>query len=279
MKQMGLAVAEFEEAQKTLPSSDRPPGLTTAPRVSGLVKLLPNLGKAARYELYDFSKNWSDNTGAEGGNLALTSEQVPVFQCPSTPMAKRLDGVPEEDPWTPKVAVTDYSPIIGIDYRLGPPTHEPAPGLTGQLGLVDAETITYSRSTPPLPNSGLLRKNEKTRFSDCKDGLSVTILYAESAGRPNLYRKASSLVGSDPTTNRVNGGGSAAPGERFCSQRLQPRRRNEFLARAPSTAPTANRPPVNRFHWLTTAPKERASRTRFIPAEQTLSSPTERCGF
>ena len=215
LKQMGLAVHEYEEAQKALPSSDRPPGLTTAPRVSGLVKLLPNLGRTARFELYDFGKNWSDNTGPKGGNLALTSEPVPVFQCPSTPMATRLDGVPEEDPWTPKIAVTDYSPIIGVDYRLGPPTHEPAPGLVGQLGLVDAETIAYSRATPPLPNSGLLRKNEKTRFSDCKDGLSVTILYAESAGRPYLYRKASTLVGSDLTSNRVNGGGWARPASDF----------------------------------------------------------------
>ena len=215
LKQMGLAVHEYEEAQKALPSSDRPPGLTTAPRVSGLVKLLPNLGRTARFELYDFGKNWSDNTGPKGGNLALTSEPVPVFQCPSTPMAARLDGVPEEDPWTPKIAVTDYSPIIGVDYRLGPPAYEPAPGLVGQLGLVDAETIAYSRATPPLPNSGLLRKNEKTRFSDCKDGLSVTILYAESAGRPYLYRKASTLVGSDLTSNRVNGGGWARPASDF----------------------------------------------------------------
>jgi prepilin-type N-terminal cleavage/methylation domain-containing protein/prepilin-type processing-associated H-X9-DG protein len=215
LKELGLAASEYENTHKLLPSSDRPPGLITAPRISGLTKLLPYVGKAARYELYDFTKNWSDDTGADGGNLALTSEPVPIFQCPSSPQAGRLDGVPEENPWTPKVAVTDYSPIVGVDYRLGPTTYEPVPGMPGQLGLVDAETITYSNTTPPIPNSGLLRKNEKTRFSDAKDGLSVTIMYAESAARPYLYRRASTLVGSDLTTNRVNGGGWARPGSDF----------------------------------------------------------------
>jgi prepilin-type N-terminal cleavage/methylation domain-containing protein/prepilin-type processing-associated H-X9-DG protein len=214
LKQMGLAVIEYEDKHKVLPTSDRPPGLKNAPRISGLVKLLPYVGKEARFEAYDFKKDWFDDTGTEGGNLALTSEPVPVYQCPSSPMASRQDGVPEDSPWISKVAVTDYSPIIGVDYRLGPPGHKPAPDLDGQLGLVNAETITYSRTTPPVPNSGLLRKNETARLADARDGLGVTILYAESAGRPYLYRKTSA-VGYDLKDHRVNGGGWARPASDF----------------------------------------------------------------
>jgi prepilin-type N-terminal cleavage/methylation domain-containing protein/prepilin-type processing-associated H-X9-DG protein len=214
LKQLGLSVFEYENKFKTLPTSDRPPGLKTAPRISGLIKLLPYLGKEARLEAYDFTKGWFDNTGPDGGNLALTSEPVPVYQCPSSPMAARKDGAPEDNPWVPKVAVTDYSPIIGVDYRLGPPGHKPAPGLDGQLGLVNAETVTYSKATPPIPNSGLLRKNETARLADARDGTGVTILYAESAGRPYLYRKTSA-VGYDLTKHRVNGGGWARPASDF----------------------------------------------------------------
>ena len=210
LRQLGLAVSEYESSLKVLPNTDRPPGLPTAPYLSGLVKILPYLEKGNKYDGYDFTKDCDDDTGAKGGNLALTSALLPVFLCPSSPLHERLDGLAEENPWTPKVAVSDYSPTIGVDYRLGPPGYEPATGLIGQLGLVDAETITYSSATPPLPNSGLLRKNQKARFADARDGLSETILYAESAGRPYLYRKGIP-AGADLNASRVNGGGWARP--------------------------------------------------------------------
>lgn len=203
LKQLGLAAQNYENNYKTLPSSDRPAGLTSAPRIAGLTKLLPQFEEANIYNAYDFTKNWSDPV-----NLTVTSRQISILLCPSDPVPNRLDGLPEASPWTPTlVACTDYSPIVGVDPRLGPTT---IPG--GQLGLVDAETISVNSSG--LPNSGLLRKNETTRLSDATDGLSHTIMYAESAGRPFLYRKGK-LVGSDLTANRLNGGGWSRPASDF----------------------------------------------------------------
>jgi prepilin-type N-terminal cleavage/methylation domain-containing protein/prepilin-type processing-associated H-X9-DG protein len=204
LKQLGLAVSNYESAYKTLPSSDRPAGLTTAPRIAGLTKLLPYFEEANSFKAYDFTKNWSDPV-----NLPVTSHTISILLCPSSPVnPNRLDGLPEGSPWTPTlIACTDYSPTIGVDPRLGPTT---IPG--GQLGLVDAETISVNSSG--LPNSGLLRKNETTRFSDVTDGLSHTIAYAESAGRPYLYRKGK-LVGGDLTANRVNAGGWSRPASDF----------------------------------------------------------------
>jgi prepilin-type N-terminal cleavage/methylation domain-containing protein/prepilin-type processing-associated H-X9-DG protein len=204
LRQLGLAVGSFENTYKTLPSSDRPPGLTNAPRIAGLTKLLPYFEEANSFKAYDFTKNWSDPV-----NLPVTSHPISVLLCPSCPVSpNRLDGLPEGSPWTPTlVACTDYSPTIGVDQRLGPAT---IPG--GQLGLVDASTISVNSSG--LPNSGLLRKNETTRLSDATDGLSHTILYAESAGRPFLFRKGR-LVGSELTANRVNGGGWSRPASDF----------------------------------------------------------------
>jgi prepilin-type N-terminal cleavage/methylation domain-containing protein len=204
LKQLGLAVSVFENTNKTLPSSDRPAGLTTAPRIAGLTKLLPYFEESNAFKAYDFTKNWSDPL-----NLPVTSKRISILLCPTSPVSQdRLDGLPEGSPWTPTlVACTDYSPTIGVDPRLGPTT---VPG--GQLALVDAETVTVNASG--LPNSGLLRKNETARISDALDGLSHTVMYAESAGRPFLYRKGK-LVGSDLTANRVNAGGWARPASDF----------------------------------------------------------------
>jgi prepilin-type N-terminal cleavage/methylation domain-containing protein/prepilin-type processing-associated H-X9-DG protein len=204
LKQLGLAVGTFESANRTLPSSDRPAGLTAAPRVAGLTKLLPYFEEANAFKAYDFTKNWSDPV-----NLPVTSKRIAGLLCPSSPADQnRLDGLPEGSPWSPTlVACTDYSPTIGVDPRLGPAS---VPG--GQLGLVDAETVTVNSSG--LPNSGMLRKNETTRLSDVNDGLSHTIMYAESAGRPYLYRKGK-LVGRNLAANRVNAGGWSRPASDF----------------------------------------------------------------
>lgn len=211
LKQLGLAILNFEGTQKQLPSSDRPAGLTTAPRIAGLTKLLPYFEETQYFKAYDITVNWNLTP-----NDVVVKNKIAVLLCPSSPASQeRLDGVPELTPWTPTVAApTDYSPTIGIDYRLGPTDHTPATGKTGQLNLVDRETITYSSASTPLPNSGLLRKNEKCRLSDAIDGLSKTILYAESAGRPFLYRRGT-LAGEDLTQFRVNAGGWCRPASDF----------------------------------------------------------------
>jgi prepilin-type processing-associated H-X9-DG protein len=61
---------------------------------------------------------------------------------------------------------------------------------------------------------GALPKNKKPTFAEILDGLSSTILYAESAGRPYLYRRGK-IVNEDLVENRVNGGGWARPASDF----------------------------------------------------------------
>lgn len=187
LKQMGLAVHNFENSYKKLPSSVRPAGLTPLPRIAGLTFLLPYLEQSNMYNAYDQSKNWFDPI-----NLPVTSKRIAAYSCPSTPNPERLDGVPELTPWSATfVANTDYSPTIGVDQRLR------------SAGLVDAQGDL----------TGVLPKNGNPRFRDVIDGLSNTIMYGESAGRPFVWRRGKQF-GALPT-QRTNAGGWARPASDF----------------------------------------------------------------
>lgn len=181
LHQLSLAVHNFESARKVLPSSVRPGGLTTSPRIAGLTFLLPYLEQQSLYDGYNQSLNWS-----HPDNLPITRSPIAVYQCPSDAAGDRLDGLPEASPWEANlVATTAYSPTIAVDQRLK------------TSGLVD--------SVGP----GILTKNGKPRFRDVTDGLSNTILFGESAGRPFVYR-AGKKFGTLPI-NRTNAGGWSRP--------------------------------------------------------------------
>jgi len=182
LRQLGLAVHNFESAKKHAPSSVRPSGLTVLPRVAGMTFLLPYIEQGNLYDRYDQTLNWFDSP-----NLPTVNTKVQSFLCPSSPDPDRLDGQPEASPWVGGVgAATDYSATIYVDQRL----------LTA--GLVDEV------------GDGMLKRNSKPRFSEVIDGLSNTIMFAESAGRPFIYRRGR-IVSSSLDNARVNGGGWCRP--------------------------------------------------------------------
>jgi prepilin-type N-terminal cleavage/methylation domain-containing protein len=196
MRQVGIAIHNFNDTLGHLPSSLRPPGLTNAPRISWETFMLPFLEQQAIYDRFDQKKSWNnadifnpdDPVDQQYSNRILVGTRLATLQCPSSPKAERLDGVPEEDPWTFDVAApTDYSPIIKVDARLV------------TAGFIDEN----------MDGKGMLPKNEKPKLADVTDGLSNTLLLCESAGRPYLYRKGKQI--GDLPTVRVNGGGWCRP--------------------------------------------------------------------
>jgi prepilin-type N-terminal cleavage/methylation domain-containing protein/prepilin-type processing-associated H-X9-DG protein len=185
LRQLGLAAHNFHDTYGKLPSSVRPSGLTTLPRISGHIQLLPFIEQKNAFDKYDQTRNWDAPE-----NALVTKQVIRTFLCPSTPEPKRLDGLPEANPWVPNIAaVTDYAPTIGVDQRLA------------SADLVDSAGV------------GILPKNVDSRLAQVTDGLSNTILYGESAGRPYLFRR-NQRVGNLPG-NRVNGGGWVRPGSDF----------------------------------------------------------------
>lgn len=190
LKQVALAVHLHHDAKLTVPVSARPVGLTSQPRIAAITHLLDYMEQGNVYEIFDLTKNWGD-----AANRPAVNHAIDPLTCPSTPEASdRLDGLPEASPWVAEIgAATDYSPTVWVDRRLI------------SAGLVDGPT------TNPSNQPGIMEyNNPKASFSMVTDGLSNTILLAESAGRPFLYRRGKKVNG-DPTQARPNGGGWCRP--------------------------------------------------------------------
>jgi prepilin-type N-terminal cleavage/methylation domain-containing protein len=190
LKQLALAVHMHHDAKKVVPVSARPVGLTTAPRIAAMTHLLYYLEEANVRNTFDLTKNWGHIDNRNAVNTPITT-----LNCPSTPQeSNRLDGLPEVSPWVANVSVpTDYSPTVWVD-----------------SSLVAAGHVDQVAPSPNVP--GIMEYNNvKASFRRVTDGLSKTILLAESAGRPFLYRAGGELVGGDLTQSRVNGGGWCRP--------------------------------------------------------------------
>ena len=211
LKQLGIAAHSFHDTFKHLPSSNRPP-ITGGVRLAGLTRLLPYIDQAPLYNLYDQTKAWDHAT-----NLPVTSTRISAWICPSSVNSTGLDGDP--DPATAPtgtfsathVALTDYSPNKGVNAAVGdgtnvPTTVIPAGYLTGLF--TDPTTVGTANVHEYYP--GLMTQNSDPKLADCPDGLSNTVMYVESAGRPKLYFKGPKQQGSLPA-NRVNGGGWCRP--------------------------------------------------------------------
>jgi prepilin-type N-terminal cleavage/methylation domain-containing protein len=192
LKQLALAVHMHHDAKKVVPVSARPVGITNAPRIAAITHILFYIEEGNIRNTFDITKNWSHID-----NRPAVNTVVGVLNCPSTPEPPdRLDNDPQLNPWRAEISVpTDYSPTVWVDKRLI------------EANLVD-RTNGSPGSTKDQP--GIMEyQNLKASFKHVTDGLSKTILLAESAGRPSLYRKG--LKVGDIEDHRVNGGGWCRP--------------------------------------------------------------------
>jgi prepilin-type N-terminal cleavage/methylation domain-containing protein len=180
LKQLGLAMHNFNDTYGHLPSNIRPSAQNTV-RVRWTTFLLPFYEQDNIYHIYNPNLNWSDPA-----NLPAVSLALKVMQCPAAPFPNRLDYVPDNNaPFVGLVACGDYAGIYGID---------PALVTSGQVDNA---------------NPGILSKTDNIRLTDVTDGLSNTIHLTESAGKPYLFR-AGKQVGAPPT-EFVQGGGWCRP--------------------------------------------------------------------
>ena len=213
LKNLGIAALNFHDSHKKLPTSNRAAGVTNAPRYAWATLMLPYFEEQNVFDLYDFKSNWSKPTAANNKplpNAQLVATRLNVFECPSVPEEGRLDG--DLQYWSQGIpdwktsqcaAPTDYAPITQVEQGLV--TWRDASGQP----VVDQDPDP----TIKLDRTGMLLRNTVATLRHVTDGTSNTILLAETAGRPFVYRK-NGRVG-DVLTNRVNGGGWARPASEF----------------------------------------------------------------
>jgi len=207
LHQIGVALHNFNDANGHLPSNLRPPGQTTAPRVAWATFLLPFFEQQGLYDKYDQTQNWSAAAAVSPyliANSVLVGTRLSIYECPSSPNPDRLDNDPQTQDGNTNLAIcapTDYGSITHVE-----------------------RTLINTGLTDPYAGTGVMNgampKNTKPRLNDITDGLSNTILVAESAGKPALWEKRVRIdplkVETDETTgHKVNGGGWCRPASDF----------------------------------------------------------------
>jgi prepilin-type N-terminal cleavage/methylation domain-containing protein/prepilin-type processing-associated H-X9-DG protein len=218
MKQLGLAVLNYESARKVLPYANTP-NLTqplktgacagaagSAVASNGLRHhsifsfILPYIEEQAVYDQIKFNFDWFDtavNSSTGKKYVDAFSRDIDTFVCPSTENR-------------PNTFTADYNVISRIDQ-------------TEYCSKIDA-TVASKRPVDKL--LGMLTDTQNS-IRKVSDGMSHTIMFVESAGRPNHYVKGRTLknlmweensalkqpgLGGGLTDYQWGDGGSAADG-------------------------------------------------------------------
>jgi prepilin-type processing-associated H-X9-DG protein len=172
LKQAGLALHQFESVHGRFPPGAvhgplPQAGVPTKAAHGGWPFLLPYLEQQALADRY----NWSVDFSAPA-NHTVVGMQLGILQCPAdrpnrVVSADHVDGAFTDGG---AGACIDYGPVA----RVNP--------LLAQLGLVDSSNT-----------QGVLALNVMCRVADIPDGTSTTLLVAEDAGRPELWRAGRSV--------------------------------------------------------------------------------------
>jgi prepilin-type N-terminal cleavage/methylation domain-containing protein len=197
LKQIGLAMQSFEGTYKFFP----PGAVTSAQPKLGIpsgvnhglfVFLLPYVDQSSLYAGYKWTVSWNDAV-----NSSVIGTHLQVFQCPSVPKRNRTYVSNGQT-----VAAGDYGPNNAIDGANLVP-----------LGLVD-DVGKFE---------GVLKVNLLCKVSQVTDGTSNTLVIAEDAGRPDLYRVGKQVSGTvsgagwadrenEYITHGFTGNGASSPG-------------------------------------------------------------------
>ncbi len=189
LKQIGLALHNYESSNVAFPPSCKSINLTTSPPsvmfadtgFSVQARILNHLEGGTLYNALNFSYEYND---LSGGNFTGASASVNVFICPSSPRSATRDTAasdpnasPYEQAQSAGYGYMDYAPSVYTDINV-------------QNGALTAGGVG---STPIVPfrnkltaAKGLL-KDGKTQISEVTDGLSNTIAVIECAGRDERF--------------------------------------------------------------------------------------------
>ena len=164
LKQFGLAALNFEQANKYFPASSWD---KTEPYRGYWSYLLPYLEQSNIADIYDTTANWYD-----AKNAAAIQTQLSFFRCPSaSPEPRTSSGTTNSVSWTG--ALADYANLENVD---------------SSVRTWLSHIYTTSDST-----RGMTKDNGTTLAADVKDGLSNSMLHAETARMPQIWTNGQNL--------------------------------------------------------------------------------------
>lgn len=188
MKQLGLAIHNFESAQRVLPITYT--ATVTTPtqigQMSWVPPLLPYLEQGSVLEQgtgYDLKANWWDSKNSNAGpyfgqavaNRQISGTQLVVLNCPSTPDGPRMENKPNS-PETKLGACGDYFTPTGVHTDIN--NVLPAGQAFSTTADLRGALAIYSATT-----------NKQNLISYVVDGASNTIMLGECAGREDVWRR------------------------------------------------------------------------------------------
>ncbi len=210
LKQIGLALHNYHDANKTFPFSwmvylpSGGLGMDTNAQVWG-TRILPYLEQSALYDQYDSrypSFNEFAAIPAVAQNLTVIQTPISAFVCPSTP------GDAES-----RIYDADLNPDYPVTWRCAPSDYSAITGVLGQFA-----TLAYANWTGSGSRSGVLQYNGHntstlqlelgpSRIGDIKDGTSNTAMIGERVGGDTIYKKGGQVSSMSSLLGPSNGGG------------------------------------------------------------------------
>lgn len=212
LRQIGLAVLNFESSQRRFPPAAQDRGGSpwihnTPPPVSrhgGLSLLLPHFENAATFAAIDYAWDWND-TSHSNNELHTKQDLAGILICPSAPGGRT------------RYHVTDYVPMSRVEIADKTPnlTYDPAGGAIKDLiarelveghggagnfdpvwdGILQVDSVVVNASGKVTTTD-----RRKVRAAQVTDGLSNTFLFFESGGKPWIYAYGDAL-GEDASAN------------------------------------------------------------------------------
>jgi prepilin-type N-terminal cleavage/methylation domain-containing protein len=189
MKQIGLAMHNYESAYGMFPPMTTDTSFTTAPNHFCLTFILPYIEQNALAAQIDMKQN-----GYAAVNFNAFTTPVKTFMCPAAPL----------------------DPTIVYNTPSGKYSTLPSGVTQIRMGRTDYATIntaggtwvTASIGSQAIPTGvpGILEYNKQTRVTAVTDGTSNTLLMVEDAGRPFRYGAGFTKRGADRDGNGAAGG-------------------------------------------------------------------------
>ncbi len=182
LKQMTLAALNYENAKKQFPRITT--YLNGTPAHGMHLFLLPYMEYQAVYDAYDQTILWSSTAN----NTGPAATNIPEFVCPTAPaIATR----------SIEIAFRDMAHSGYADYAVNGRVAPDAVCLLRAVGIPDrpdwsgfftGEPEFATFDTTGCPAGPLAKQTGITKYQQCTDGASHTIMFSPDAGRPDYYQ-------------------------------------------------------------------------------------------